>query len=185
MSHSPFLWLYILLILGFGQQDTVPWDNVTACAVGDNPESAGTSRPPFAPTFDEGDAVRVGVIAGVAVGCTVAVLAIFGTGAWFFWRRHRRRRQQQQDRPASPQLEPYSTAEQDNGMHAITPWTPNSDKKFYVRAPQSTTSFLLRMCALMLFASPPRRARSTYRIPRTRAPIQIPEFCRQAPPTRL
>jgi len=140
MSHSPFSWLYILLILGFGQQDTVPWDNVTACAVGDNPESAGTSRPPFAPTFDEGDAVRVGVIAGVAVGCTVAVLVIFGTGAWFFWRRRQRRRLQA--RPISPQLEQYAIAEQE-GHHAITPWTPNSDKKFYVRAPQSAISSLL------------------------------------------
>jgi len=116
--------------------DTKPWDNVTACAVGDSPESSGTSRPSFAPQFDEGNAVRVGVIAGVAVGCTIAVLAIVGVGAWFLLRRYRQRRQQ--DRPVEPQPEQYSVVEQENDQSVITPWTGNSDKKFYDPSDPST-----------------------------------------------
>lgn len=82
-----------------------------------------------------GDAVRVGVIAGVAVGCIVAVLVIVGACTWFLLRRYRRRRQQV--REVEPQLDQYSITEQ--SLSVITPWTPsNPDKKFYVRTPQFT-----------------------------------------------
>jgi len=93
--------------------ETIPWDNVTACTVGDNPESTGTSRPPFAPQFDEGHFVRVAVIVGVTVGCGIVVLVIFGTGAWFLLRRRQRRRQQ-------------DTAERGSDRYVITPWKPDS-----------------------------------------------------------
>jgi hypothetical protein len=43
----------------------------TACAVGDDPESTGAVRPPFAPKFSNGAAVRVGVIVSAVSASTV------------------------------------------------------------------------------------------------------------------
>lgn len=45
------------------------FDNVPACAVGNNPESTSASCLPFALEFDEGHFVHVAMIVGMAVGC--------------------------------------------------------------------------------------------------------------------
>jgi hypothetical protein len=64
MSFLPFLPLArILLNLDFG---LIGYSEMgqrhTACAVGDDPESAGAVRLPFAPKFSNRAAVRIGVI---------------------------------------------------------------------------------------------------------------------------
>jgi len=115
-----------------------PWDNVTACAVGDTPESTGDSRPSFAPKFDDGDAVRVGVIVGVALVGTVLVFVLVGTGGWFFLRRYRRRRQPySKARSESPSAE-HLTAKRGSGRYTVLAWTPDADKRFYDPSDPST-----------------------------------------------
>jgi hypothetical protein len=117
-------------------QITQKWDNVTACAEGRDPESTGTFRPPFAPQFDDGDAIRVGLIIGVVTACTILMLVLIATGIWYFVRRRRQRRQFSAPKETSPSA--MHLAEQKNGQYSAVAWTPDADKRFYVRAPSST-----------------------------------------------
>jgi hypothetical protein len=122
-------------------QITQKWDNVTACAKGRDPESTGTFRPSFAPQFDAGDAVRVGLIIGVVTSCTILTLVLIATGIWYFVRRRRQRRLllAPKERPSSATY----LAEQKNGRYSAVAWTPDTDKRFYVRAlPHLPRSFL-------------------------------------------
>jgi hypothetical protein len=111
---------------------TKPWDNVSACAFGGTPESNGNSRPPFAPQFytSTAKAIDVGLVVGVTLGSTILFLAIVGAGGWYLLRRHRRLRSSIAN-PTSPTRR--LAAEQELSKYEAVPWTPGSDKKFYVR----------------------------------------------------
>ena len=154
MSYSPRLPSCILLSIDLNPQTSQPWDNVTACATGDTPESTGTSRPSFAPKFDDGDAVRVGVIVGVALVCTVLVFVLVGTGGWFVLRRYRRRRRPySKARSESPSAQ-HLTADQENGRYTLVARTPDADKRFYVRAQPLVISFCFSVLMSGLPATP-------------------------------
>jgi hypothetical protein len=162
-------------------QITQKWDNVTACAKGRDPESTGTFRPSFAPQFDAGDAVRVGLIIGVVTSCTILTLVLIATGIWYFVRRRRQRRLllAPKERPSSATY----LAEQKNGRYSAVAWTPDTDKRFYVRAlPHLPRSFLLGINELMLSARHAALSmRCFYRIPRTLVHIPILYLYRTAP----
>ena len=139
-SAFPYVILAFLIALPpsksrFGPKDSLPWDNVTACSVGRNPESSGTLRPPFAPQFNAGDAFRIGMLIGLVVGCTLLVFAITGVAAWFFWLRYRRRfHLSSRLKPLSKHSKQNLTVEPENGGYSVVAaWTPEADKKFYVR----------------------------------------------------
>jgi len=110
-------------------KNTEPWDNVSACAFGGDPESNGNSRPPFAPQFDTAKAIDIGLVVGVALGSTILFLAIAGAGAWYLLRRYRRLRSSRAN-PRSPSAQRL-TAEQEHSKYKAVPWTPESDMKFY------------------------------------------------------
>jgi len=116
---------------------TQKWDNVTACAAGDNPESTGAVRPPFAPKFSTGSAVRVGVIVGAVSASTVLVFVLIAGGIWYFIRRRRQRRQlsgsERHRRPSALHL-----TKEENGGYSTTPWTPDADQRLYDPSDPST-----------------------------------------------
>ena len=160
-------------------QITQKWDNVSACAKGRDPESTGTFRPSFAPKFDDGDAVRVGVIVGAATACTVLAFALVATGIWCFVRRRRQRRQfSGPDERSSSAMYP---TEQENSPYSAEPWTPDTDKRFYVRAPHSLS--FLRLEELIVTVCPPATpyCPCDARIPRTLVHIPILDLYRTAP----
>jgi hypothetical protein len=112
---------------------SAPWDNITACDFGGSPESVGTFRPSFAPQYSTGAALRVGVIAGVVTGATVAGFAAIAGGVWYLVRRHRRRRS-----PKGNKKPPSNKGTvQDKTGYESVPWTPQSGK-FYDPADPST-----------------------------------------------
>jgi hypothetical protein len=135
MSHSPLLPSYILpQSLARTQNIFRPWDNVTACEVGDNPESTGSSRPPFAPAFDSAQAVRVGVVVALASISIILAFALLGIGAWFFLRRYRRpRRPDSGVQSESASAEPRGS-ERESGGRAFMILTLDIENKLYVRA---------------------------------------------------
>src|SRR5579863_938222 len=105
-------------------QITEPWNNVTACATGRDPESTGTFRPPFAPKFDDESAVRVGVIVGVVTGCTVLAFVLLSAGIWHYMSRRRQQRQPSGPKRRSPSAQ--FLAEQGKGQYSSAAWTPDA-----------------------------------------------------------
>ncbi|KAI0306318.1 hypothetical protein B0F90DRAFT_1688907 [Multifurca ochricompacta] len=112
-----------------GVSDSQPWDNVTACNFGGNPESVGTYRPPFAPQFSTGNAISAGATAGAIAGSVLLMLAAIGVVAWYYLRRLWRRRKLTGD-GKSTSTERLTT-EQHKGEYEIVPWIPDPDIKFY------------------------------------------------------
>jgi hypothetical protein len=157
------------------------WDNVTACAVGRNPESTGTFRPEFAPSFSTGNSARVGVIVGVVTACTFLAFVLIAAGIWYLLRRRRQRRQVPgtEDKSESPPV--LYLAEQENSRFSATTWTQDKDpdKRLYVRASSCLALSFLEFCELTLFPTNPCHAVVScpcdvlYRTPRTLAHILI------------
>ncbi|KAI9508314.1 hypothetical protein F5148DRAFT_1284250 [Russula earlei] len=117
--------------------DSQPWDNVTACAFGRNPESGGTYRPPFAPQFNAGNAFSLGVLVGAITGSTILTLIIVGGGVWYILKRIRRRRRWPITDPKYFSTRPL-IAGQENGGGEGEVRTPEPDKKFYDPSDPST-----------------------------------------------
>jgi len=112
----------------FSSITTETWDNLTSCAVGRDPESTGTFRPAFAPSFSTGNSARVGVIVGVVTACTVLFFVLLALGIWYVLRRRRLRREALGTEGKSPSV---LYAEQDSSRYPATPWTPDADKRVY------------------------------------------------------
>src|SRR5712671_6391449 len=72
------------------------------------------------------------MLVGFATGTTTLILVVFGGGVWYFVRRRRRRGGQtlRVNVNSSSTHDPF--AEQATGECTSVPWTPETDKKFYV-----------------------------------------------------
>ncbi|KAH9998083.1 hypothetical protein BJV74DRAFT_883221 [Russula compacta] len=110
-----------------------PWDNVTACDFGRNPESNGTFRPSFAPQFKTGNAIAVGVIVGAVTSSTILVVGIVGAGGWYIWRRYPSRRYlpRRWQRAKSNSKSLTRPLNPDSGEYHSSSWTPDTDRRFY------------------------------------------------------
>ncbi|KAI0273301.1 hypothetical protein BC834DRAFT_202391 [Gloeopeniophorella convolvens] len=113
--------------------DSTPWNNVSACDFGGNPESVGTSRPSFAPQLDTGHALAAGAIAGAAAGGAVIALALVALGVWYLWRRHRGG---VPVLPTSGRSSPVTR--DDKGGYESVPFTPEPERKLYNPSDPST-----------------------------------------------